>query len=374
MSLITSTIYPSIEQIDRGIWDRLVGDIPEGYDFFRTIEASRLEGMSFAYIMLMHNGVPALLAPVFTGDLDLGIALDGAARKAVTAIRRAFPRLLIMKTLFIGSPFGENGVIGLGRGAADTALLMAGLNDAITALCRSRRLPCALFKDLLDKDVPLVEPLVRQGFFRAESFPGVAIDLNYASMEDYLLSLGAETRKDMRRKLRKAQAQTAIEVRVTDNAAAIIDEVYALYLNTYNAGTVRFEKLTPEFFLNAGKNMAGTTFFLYYIDGHLAAFNLCLRHKDTLIDKFIGFDYTLARRHNLYFFSWLYNIEWCLKNSVRCYQVGQTDYEAKLRLGGALIPLNVFLRHNNGIMNSILRAASACLTPAHNDQDLKTHG
>ncbi len=374
MNLVTSKIYPSIEEIDRGVWGRLVGDIPEGYDFYRTIEASRLEGISFSYIVVMDGGVPALLAPVFTGDLDLAIAIDGAARRAIEVARKIFPRLLIMKTLFIGSPFGENGVIGLDRAAADKGRLMAGLNDAITTLCRDRHLPCALFKDLLDKDVALVEPLGRQGFFRAESFPGVAIGLNFASMEDYLLSLGAETRKDMRRKLRKAQAQTAIDVRVTGNVEAIIDDVYALYLNTYNAGTVRFEKLTPEFFINAGKNMAGTKFFLYYIDGRLAAFNLCFRHEDTLIDKFIGFDYALARQHNLYFFSWLYNIEWCLKNGARCYQVGQTDYAAKLRLGGTLVPLHVFMRHNNRLINSLLRAASACLTPAHNDKDLKTHG
>ena len=373
MNPLTYKIYSSVTQIDRDEWNRLIDDIPEGYDFFRAVESSHLEGIAFSYIMIFQNSVPFLLVTAFTSDLDLGIALEGGGQKILNTIRKAFPRFLIMRTLFIGSPFGENAVIGFNRSTPQDDASMAELLKALMILCKQEHLSCIMFKDLLDKDLLLVQPLARQGFFKAASFPSVVIELNFKSMEEYLLKLGGQTRKDLRRKIKKAQAEGPIEVRVVDHVTEIVDEIYALYLNTYNAGTVHFEKLTKDFFINISQNMAGTKFFLYYVNGRLAAFNLCFLHNDTLIDKFIGFDYALARRYNLYFFSWYFNIEWCLNNNVRLYQVGQTDYEAKLRLGGKLIPLHVLARHNNTIMNSLLRMASKFLTPKHNDLQLKSH-
>ena len=92
-----------------------------------------------------------------------------------------------------------------------------------------------------------------------------------------------------------------------------------------------------------------------------------------MIDKFIGFDYAVSRRNNLYFYSWYYNIDWCIKNGVKAYQVGQTDYQAKIYMGGKLTPLHVYVRHNNRILNDLFRAISKALTPASNDANLKSH-
>ena len=48
---------------------------------------------------------------------------------------------------------------------------------------------------------------------------------------------------------------------------------------------------------------------LYYVNGKLSAFNLCFVYNDLLIDKFIGFDYEIARQYSLYFVSWCYTKE-----------------------------------------------------------------
>ena len=97
------------------------------------------------------------------------------------------------------------------------------------------------------------------------------------------------------------------------------------------------------------------------MNGELSAFNLCFVYNDLLIDKFIGFDYDIARQYSLYFVSWCFNIEWCLKNSIRYYQVGQTDYESKLKLGGTLIPLYAYFKHKNLFFNLIIKLLAILL-------------
>jgi hypothetical protein len=78
-------------------------------------------------------------------------------------------------------------------------------------------------------------------------------------------------------------------------------------------------------------------------------------YEDLMIDKFIGFDYENAFPYSLYFVSWCFNIEWCLKHSIRFYQTGQTDYEPKIKLGGSLVPLYAYFKHNHFFFNLFLK-------------------
>lgn len=353
-----------MEQIKREEWERLFGDVAEGYDFFRTLEASGLEGFGFCYVTVYFEDRLELIAPLFWSDFDLGIGVEGVVQKVLHTVRRLFPRFLIERTLFCGSPFGENGVIGVAETSRDKSALLAELVRAMERVCQEKALTCMMFKDFSENSLGLLEPLSQQGFLKGDSFPNVVLPLPFVTMDDYLASLGSNTRKDLRRKVRKTLSDWAIEVRVADHVADLIEPVYELYLNTYNAGTMRFEKLTREYFLEVSRKMQGQAkFFLFYVDGRLVCFNLCFRHRDLLIDKFIGMDYTIARRINLYFYTWYHNVQWCIQNGVHLYQVGQTDYEAKVYLGGRLVPLYFYAKHTNPLLNFLLRLAARFLVP-----------
>lgn len=363
-SAVSHAVLPSVEQIDPEEWRRLFGDPAEGRDFFRTLEASRLEGFSFRYVVVRTGSRARLIAPIFWSDFDLGIAAPGGVQKALGALRGVFPRLLIARTLFCGSPFGEMGMIGVEPASPDQPALVAELVRAMEGVCREQGLALMFFKDFPASAAGLLESLAERGFFGGASLPNVVLPLPYRAMPEYLASLSANARKDLRRKVKKTLQAGRLEVRVADNVADLIAPVYDLYLNTYHAGTVRFEKLTREYFLEVGRIMPGEArFFLFHLDGRLVCFNLCFLHGDQLIDKFIGLDYTVARRLNLYFYTWHHNVEWCLAHGVRQYQVGQTDHEAKVRLGGKLVPLYFQARHTNPWLNGPLRVAARFLAP-----------
>lgn len=355
-------IVDSVERIPRTEWDAVFGDIAEGYDFYRTLELSNLADFSLFYAVVFDRTCVLAIAPLFACDFALDLALPGTAGRLVRRIRGVFPRFFMMRTLFCGSPFSEHGVIGVRPGAGDRGALIEELLRAMDGFSRARNLPCIIFKDFRECDAALLDPLRRRGFARVLALPNVALDLASPTFDDYLKSLSRATRKDVRRKVRKALAEARVRVEIADDVASIADEVYRLYLNTWGAGGSRFGKLTKEFFARAGRHMKPhARFFLYRTDGRLAAFNLCIVHGDLLLDKIIGFDYEISRLHNLYFVSWFCNIEWCLEHGVRRYQTGQNGYGPKLRLGGALVPLHAYLRHRNPSVDFMIKAAARLL-------------
>jgi len=359
----------SVTQIPKQEWDMIFGDIPQSYDFYRAIEDGRLQGFSFSYLLIYRDSSLLLIAPLFCADFNFDIFIDGKLKKWILALRKVFPRFLIMKTLFCGSPIAEHGILGIKQEAADRSALILALGKFLQEVCRSQKASLVVFKDFLKEDIETLRPLEKKGFVLSQSFSSVVIDLNFKSTDEYFMSLGHDTRKSLMRKLREAQEAESLEVKVVSNIENIIDEAYALYLNTYNAGTVHFEKLTKDFFIACGRNMPEQAkFFLYYVNGKLAEFNLCFAYKDLLIDEFIGFDYEIAHKYHLYFYSWCYNIDWCINHSIHFYQVGQTDYSPKARLGGRMISLFAYGKHRNFLLNLILGSASRILMPIEDVQ------
>ncbi len=358
MDHLRHRIISSIDNIDKSDWDAIVGDAPEGYCFYKALESSNLGQFRFLYITLEKNNTTLLIAPLFISELNLDIVMGKTASCIIKAIRKYMPGFFTGKFLFCGSPFGENGLIGIrpGLGNGDTKALVSHLSKVMNRLCRKNKINFIAFKDFLEEDAASLESLINDGFFRVHSLPSVKMEIGFKTMEDYYNTLRPSARKDFKRKLNKAKKNGCIMVEITDNIESSLDRIHELYLNTYNCGDVKFEKLTKDFFLQAAKHLKpNAKFFLYYVNGNLAAFNLCIIHNDTFIDKFIGFDYDLSSKHDLYYISWHYNIEWCLKNSIKYYQVGQTDYEPKLSLGGKAVSLYAYSRHRNPVINLMLK-------------------
>ena len=254
-------------------------------------------------------------------------------------------------------------MLGVAHNRQDYQDIMFQLTDTLNSFGKKNDVSLIVFKDFMDTDAHVLDCLKKHGFFKTGSFPSAIVDLEFDSMDAYFKSLSSGTRKSLRRKLRKAYAKADITIMAVQSVADIVDEIYRLYENTYSAGKTRFEKLTKEFFIKIADNLGpGCKYFLYHVNGRLAAFNLCFVHKDLLIDKFIGFDYEIASDYSLYFLSWCYNVDWCLQNSICRYQVGQTDYAPKKQLGGKLIPLYAYAKHTNRLLNLLLKILSRFLS------------
>src|SRR6185437_14856213 len=105
--------------------------------------------------------------------------------------------------------------------------------------------------------------------------PGATLVVPWHDLDGYLESLGASTRKDLRRKWR---AGAALKIEWHTDLASIAEEVQRLYRETLAHAELSFEELTPAYFENVLRGMPGRAFCVTYSEGErLVAFNLVLR-------------------------------------------------------------------------------------------------
>jgi len=112
-------------------------------------------------------------------------------------------------------------------------------------------------------------------------------------------------------------------------------------------------------------------YFITYDKEKIVAFNLCLIKNNLFIDKFIGFDKELAHKYHLYFTTFCHNMDWCMKNGIRTYQPGTTDYYPKMRLGAKLIPLYIYAKSFNPLFNVLVRIFAKWIEPKNIDATLR---
>jgi hypothetical protein len=304
----------------------------------------------------------------------LDTPLQGSWRPLGTWLNRRLPRLVNLPVMGLGSPLADRCHLGI---AADLSPLerTAAVRTLLTRLdahAASQNVPILAIKDLPDQQLAAVAaPLQEARFTRVASLPVAVLDLPFASEHAYLESLSPATRKDIRRKLKRA-ADVRVEMRTS--LAGIEQAIVALYDETRLQSGVDygdFEKLSPDYFREVMARLGErAVLMLYWVGQKLIGFNLLLVERDRIIDKFIGMHYPIAREHNLYVLSWMANVRFCLERGIQQIQTGQTAYAAKLRLGSRLDKLWVCFKHRGKVLNGIFRTFGPLMAFDKMDPDL----
>ncbi len=358
MAHIQHRAYSSIRDIPRDDWDLVWPRLAEGHDFYRSQEEAGIEGFDFLYLALYAGGTLALVAPLFTAHFNMGLAMGDAGRRRLQKLQRFWPRLLVLKTLFCGSPTSEKGLLGIHPDFCHDAALWRAFDRALLEQAREHGAWMIVFKDFMDADLEALAPLEPLGYFAGDGLPAASLAIEFTSIDQYLERLSTGTRKDLRRKMKKTEKSGALQIEAVSDIGPLIDEAFQLYMNVHNAGPMHFEVLTKAFFLNFNRYMPGqTVYFLYWMkDGsgrRLVGLNLCLQFEDRLIDKYIGMDYAVARDLNLYFISFLSNVQWCIDHRKAHYMLSQGGYPVKIKLGAQLIPMRTMTKIINPVLNWI---------------------
>jgi predicted N-acyltransferase len=354
-------VIDSLSGVAPARWERLFPGALEGYDYLMAVEAARLEGFRWRYLLLEDGGDLLAAAPAFLTDYALETTLAGPGRRLAEGLRRVIPDALTLRLACIGSPCTETAMLGFDPRLAEhekprlLGQMLAGFEQAAA----QERCGLLGIKDVLEGDRPLWD-LATPGYRAIASLPSAHLDIDFASLDDYLGALSAGTRKDMRRKLR-ALDRLRIEVRFEIDD--VIDRVMALYRETRARAEMALEELTPAYFQGVLRRMGGRAFCTLYWQGDdLLAVNLLLQDGDTLLDKFFCMEASRGRPLNLYFLSWFTNVRLCLERGLTRYLSGQAGYENKLRLGSTLTRTANYFRHRNVLLNGGLRLVAPLLT------------
>jgi GNAT acetyltransferase-like protein len=370
---ITLRWLASATDIPADLWARAFPPPLEGSWWYRALEQGRLEDQfRFVYGMLERAEQPIGIVPAFEMDVPIDLVGPPLVARIVRTAGRLVHRLRYLRTLFVGSPCADEGTIGL-LPNEPLGPVLAIVEDALEDYARSAGASMVVWKDFPDEVKPDLDRLAEtRGLFRVVSFPGTRLELSGASFEDYLAALRRPKRHRLRRNLRRgAEALPLLGSVVTRPSGPILEEIFALFGQTYVRGMTKFERLTPEFFSAiAAEAPAHFALLRDAATGRLAAFMLLLLVGKRAINKFIGIDYRLGREGKLYFQLWEQAVRWAYAAGVTELQSGQTGYPVKLDLGHKLVPLTNYCKHRNPFVHAVFAAVTSRVDWASLDPDL----
>jgi len=301
-------------------------------------------------------------APAFLADFDILTSLEDDHRWITdTLARLRLGRITRLRTFISGTTVTEYSTYP----AIDPdgcKLLVDRFLDAAHA---------AKVQLMIIKDLPHNSPLlskrenrIADGIARACAEDGrfmlmegqalAFVPIDFSTIDEYLARASKARRRDLRRKLRSRQE---LNVETVPTGAAFDDErllriLYQQYLNVFYQDKHHFDKLSHDSLRSILIDDANDgVVFLYRLSNRLIGYNLCFKYEGKFVDKYVGFEYPLARENNLFFVSWFHNLEYALAHRLSHYVAGYNSPEVKADLGAHFTTS----RHAVYVRNPLLR-------------------
>ena len=348
-------------------WPRALQNKSKDHRYYEVVEETLQCGFEHYYLLIEDNsGNVRAIQPVFFVRQNLVEGVPRRIRSVVDGIRKIFPRFLTMRVLMVGCGAGTGDL-----GACDEQdeqWVANALRSTLRTFARQNKVSLIVFKDFPASYRSALETLRLNNCARIPSMPMTRLPLHHETWDDYFCTLSKATRKDLRRKFRKAERAPKIEMEVVNDIAPFIDEIYPLYLAVHEKSPLKFETLTKDYFRAIAQRMPERArFFIWRQENRIVAFSFCLVSDDVIYDECIGLDYSVALDLHLYFYTLREIISWALQQGLKYYYSNPLNYEPKLHLDCELVPLDLYVMHTNPLLNPIFRRVIKYLGPTRHD-------
>jgi hypothetical protein len=353
-------VYRTSADLPAEIWQHVLSGHSKDHRYYGISEKMLAGQFDHAYLV-MRDTIGARLAvqPVFLAKQDILDGLPPRLRTLFAWPRRFFPNWLRMGMLVAGCSAGD--------GALDCkeSWAVQMLIEALAVFARQSGASIILLKDFPSRYRDDLRALKTHGYRRVPSMPGCMLDFSFRTFEEYRSKILG---RNMRHKFNKVARMQPVSMEVVSDITPVATEIHALYMQIYERSKMRFECLTPEFFARLGREMPESArFFLWRVNGRLAAFAFCLVHEGTMHHLNIGFDYAVSLERRLYYTTVKDLFEWCLAQGLKHYCTGQLNYHPKLHLRMKLAPLDLYSRHTSPLINPLYKLALGFLQPVRHD-------
>jgi len=348
-------------------WSRAFQGKCKDHRYYEIVDETLEGDFEHHYLVLKDNsGNVRAVQPVFFVQQNLVEGVRGKIRSVVDFIRKRFGRFLTMRVLMVGCAAGTGDLGACEK--KDEAWLVKALHASLGTYARQNRASLVVLKDFPAKYRPALERFSLNGYARIPSMPMTRLVLHYHDWDEYFRTLSKATRKDLRRKFRKAERAPKIDMEVVNDVTPWVDEIYPLCLQVHERSPLKFETLTKDYFRAISQRMRERArFFIWRQSGKIVAFSFCLVCEEAIYDECIGLDYSVALDLHLYFYTLRDVISWSLQQRLKYYYSNPLNYEPKLHLDCELVPLDLYVRHTAARLNPIFRHIVKYLGPTRHD-------
>jgi hypothetical protein len=353
-------------------WAQAFATERKDHRYYELVEDTIQPEFDFRYFVIQdESGEVLAVQPFFLLDQDLLAGTSRWMKTSADFVRRLWPRFMQLRTLMVGCAAGEGHLDDnseLPR-PLHAQLLAAG----ITSHARDLKARLIVLKEFPAADREVLACFLGHGFTRVPSLPMTRVSIQYASFDDYMTKvLSGNTRAKLRQKFKATARLASLEMSVLRDVTPIVDEVYPLYLNVYERATLRFEKLTKDYFTNIGRRMPDKVrFFVWRHEKKIVAFGLCMVEGSSIYCEYIGFDYNVAFQLNLYYIVVRDIMSWAIANGYQCYRNTGLNYEPKFHLRYLLDPLDLYVKHTSRVFNFALKYVLPLVEPTRYEKTLR---
>ncbi len=354
-----------------GAWRQALQNKCQDHRYYEIVEDTLECGFEHHYFLLEDaSGNVRAIQPVFFVRQNLVEGVPGKIRSIVDVVRKILPRFLTMRVLMVGCGAGTGDLGACGEN--DQQWVAKALRTSLRIYAWQNKASLVVLKDFPAKYRSTLEVFRLNDYARIPSMPMTRLPLHFENWDEYFHTLSKATRKDLRRKFRKAGRAPKIEMAVVTDIAPFVDEIYPLYLAVHERSPLKFETLTKDYFLAVAKRMPERArFFIWRQSGKIVAFSFCLVCGDAIYDECIGLDYSVALDLHLYFYTLRDIISWALQQRLKYYYSNPLNYEPKLHLDCELVPLDLYVRHTSALLNPIFRRVIKYLGPTRHEPVLQ---
>ena len=340
----------SATEISNDLWDACFQPSVEGRWWYESLEQSGLEDQfRFLYGLIRYLGRPVGIAPVFAMDVPIDQVAPQEFLRLLRVVGKVLPSILFQRTLFVGSPGLDESRVGVTAGVNRRDALLS-FQLGLDKKAKEIGAELIVWKDFPESSSNDFDWLSRQKrLFRVVSYPNTQIEFSSNRKEDYFAALKGTRRRKLKTKLKRSGELAALDVEIVHHPdEKTLDDIFALFWQTYEKSETKFERLNRKFFeLMAEKEVTRFVLLREPATQELVAFMLCYELGEWLVNKFIGMDYSRPREWMLYFRLWEAVVDLALSRGFAGIVSGQLCYEAKIEIGHRLVPSYNYCRHRN---------------------------
>lgn len=364
-------IYNNLNSIPDNLKSELnLGSLLMSENYFKSLEASSIPGMSFRYVFLHHdNELKGFyyfqIINLAAKELGKIIHLDPYSKTlnhfsgVINAILFGAPKdkphyLLIAGNMIMS---GEFGIYNIGK----DEIVFSQLNDAIKevtkALEKEGKVVTTIIKDFRNETDQVKKSLLAKSYSLLVMDPVMKMDLHedWKIFNDYLEVLSAKYRLRYNNARKKIESVTIKDLSF-EEILSQKNSIDLLYKAVQNKSPIQLVKFDCNYLLELSQKLGDNLKFRgYYLDEKMIAFLCGINTKDQYEAHHIGIDYQYNRSHALYLNILYEFIGLAIEAKSKNISFGRTAMEMKTTVGALPVSYNAFIKLNNYMLNCLVR-------------------
>ena len=358
-------------------WDALANhDVLLQSTYLKALENSSPNNISWYYVGIFKDDYLAGIAVIQHVQLylkDMFRINSSAKWKAV--VRSLLSKVLKGNILVVGNLMqtGQHGIFFDGIQLSQTDYIET-LFKALEAIQISikktdkKTIRVLLFKDYFEEDTihQSQEYFKQNGFYQLNVQPNMVLTIpsHWKHFDHYLNDLSAKYRTRYKRAVKKLGNMSVKELQL-DTIQLHSKQLYDLYKNVCNNAPFNTFILHEAHFYQLKKALQDNfKIFGYFLNEKLVGFHTLILNNHQLETYFLGYDETHQHSNQLYLNMLYMMLHFGVDNRFETIVYARTAMEIKSSVGAKAVPMSMYLKHTNKLINLMLKWLFKVMNPS----------